>query len=84
MKILVIGMGQCGARIADEFSQQNHRAKSKRGMDIVTGAFAVSTDTSDLIDLTSIKADYRHRILIGAKQLQGFGVDGNNELGAQV
>jgi cell division GTPase FtsZ len=84
MKILVIGLGQCGARIADQFNRQNHRAKRKRGLEIVTGAFAVSTDMSDLIDLTYIKADYRHRILIGAKQLQGFGVDGNNELGAQV
>ena len=84
MKILVIGLGQCGGRIADQFSRQNHRAKSKRGLEIITGAFAVSTDTSDLIGLTSIKADYKHRILIGAKQLQGFGVDGNNELGAQV
>jgi cell division GTPase FtsZ len=84
MKILVIGMGQCGGRIADEFSRQNHRAKSKRGLEIITGVFAVSTDTSDLIGLTSIKADYKHRILIGAEYLQGFGVDGNNELGAQV
>ena len=84
MKILVIGLGQCGARIADEFSRLNHRAKSKRGLEIVTGAFAVSTDVSDLIDLTSIKADFKHRILIAAKELQGLGVEGNNELGAQV
>jgi len=84
MKILVIGLGQCGGRIADEFSRQNRRAKSKRGLEIVTGAFAVSTDTSDLIGLTFIKADYKHRILIGAKELQGLGVEGNNKLGAQV
>ena len=84
MKILVIGMGQCGGRIADEFSRQNQRAKSKRGIEIITGAFAVSTDTADLIGLTSIKADYKHRILIAAAQLHGLGVNGNNELGAQV
>jgi cell division GTPase FtsZ len=84
VKILVIGLGQCGGRIADEFSRQNHRAKSKRGIEIISGAFAVSTDTSDLIGLAFIKADYKHRILIGAEQLQGFGVGGDNELGAQV
>lgn len=84
MKMLVIGLGQCGARIADEFSRQNSRARSKRRVEIITGAFAVSTDMSDLIDLTSIKADYKHRILIGAKQLQGLGVRGDNKLGAQV
>jgi cell division GTPase FtsZ len=84
MKILVIGMGQCGGRIADEFNRQNQRAKSKRGIEIITGAFAVSTDTADLIGLTSIKADYKHRILIAAAQLHGLGVNGDNELGAQV
>jgi cell division GTPase FtsZ len=84
MKVLVIGMGQCGGRIADEFSRQNQRAKSKRRIEIITGAFAVSTDTADLIDLTSIKADYKHRMLIAAAQLHGLGVNGNNELGAQV
>ncbi len=84
MKMLVIGLGQCGGRIADEFSRQNSRARSKRGVEIITGVFAVSTDTSDLIGLTSIKADYKHRILIGAKQLQGLGVRGDNKLGAQV
>jgi cell division GTPase FtsZ len=84
MKILVIGMGQCGARIADEFSRQNIRAKHQRGLEIVNDVFAVSTDTSDLIDLISIKPDYSHRILIGAKQLKGEGVAGDNKLGAQV
>jgi cell division GTPase FtsZ len=84
MRILVVGLGQCGGRIADEFSRLNSQAKSKRGLEIITGAFAVSTDTADLIGLTSIKADYKHRILIGAEQLQGLGVAGNNELGAQV
>ncbi len=84
MKILVIGLGQCGGRIADQFNRQNHRAKSQRGIEIVNGAFAVSADTSDLISLSSIKADFKHRILIGAEQLHGLGVKGDNEQGAQV
>jgi cell division GTPase FtsZ len=84
MKILVIGLGQCGGRIADELSRQNDRARSQRGLEIITGAFAVSADAADLIDLTSIKADYKHRILIGAERFQGLGVAGNNELGAEV
>jgi len=84
MNILVIGLGRCGGRIADEFNRLNDRARGQRGLEIVSGAFAVSADMSDLIDLTSIKADYRHRILIGAEELKGFGVDGDNKLGAQV
>jgi cell division GTPase FtsZ len=84
MKILVIGLGQCGGRIADEFDRLNHRTGSKRGIEVITGAFAVSADMSDLIGLASIKADYQHRILIGAERLHGMGVDGDNELGAEV
>ena len=84
MKILVIGLGQCGGRIADEFSRLNDRARSQRRLEIVTGAFAVNADIADLTDLTSIKADYRHRILIGAERFQGLGVNGDNELGAEA
>jgi cell division GTPase FtsZ len=44
MKIVVIGLGQCGGRIADEFAKLNNKAKRQRGIEIVTGAFAVNTD----------------------------------------
>ncbi len=84
MKILVIGLGQCGGRIADEFSRLNSRAKRERGLHILSGVYAVSTDTADLIDLTSIKPDFHHRILIAAEELKGLGVQGDNELGARV
>jgi cell division GTPase FtsZ len=84
MKILVIGMGQCGGRIADEFNRQNIRAKKERGLEIMSEVFAVSTDISDLINLVYVRADYRHRILIAAKQLRGAGVIGDIKLGAQV
>jgi len=40
MKLVVVGLGQCGGRIADEFSRLNSRAKSRRGMNIITGCFA--------------------------------------------
>ncbi len=65
MKLVVAGFGQCGGRIADEFSRMNRKAHSQRGIEIVTGTFAVNTDAADLSGLTSIKRDYRHRILIG-------------------
>ncbi len=84
MKTLVLGFGQCGGRVADEFNQLNNRAKSRRGIEIVTGAFAVNTDTADLSGLYSIKADYKHRILIGGEKTRGHGVAKINELGAQI
>ncbi len=84
MKLVVIGLGQCGCRIADEFSRINKRAIAHRGIEIVTGAFAVNTDSADLSGLSSIKADYHHRILIGRRKTGGHGVGKMNEVGAEI
>ena len=84
MKLMVIGFGQCGGRIADEFSKLNSRAQSFRDIEIVTGAFAVNTDAVDLSGLTFIQSDYQHRILIGSRKTGGHGVGKINELGAEV
>ena len=84
MKLNVIGLGQCGSRIADEFARLNRRAKSQRGIEICPGVFAVNTDAADLSGLTTIKADYQHRILIGGRKTGGHGVGKINELGAEI
>jgi cell division GTPase FtsZ len=84
MKLVVVGLGQCGGRIADEFSRLNGRAKSRRGMTIITGCFAVNTDAADLSGLSSISNDHRHRILIGSRKTGGHGVGKINELGAEI
>ena len=84
MKLIVVGFGQCGGKIADEFSLLNARARSHRRIDVVAGTFAVNTDIADLSSLVSIKADYRHRILIGSRKTGGHGVGKINELGAEV
>ncbi len=84
MKIVVIGLGQCGGRIADEFARLNRKARAQRGIEIVTGAFAVNTDAADLSGLSAIGRDYQHRILIGGRKTGGHGVGKINELGAEV
>jgi tubulin-like protein CetZ len=84
MKLVVVGLGQCGGRIADEFARLNNRAKARRGMDIITGVFAVNTDAADLSGLTTISNDHRHRILIGGRKTGGHGVGKINELGAEI
>jgi len=84
MKLVVIGFGQCGGRIADEFARLNRRARGYRGIEIITGAFAVNTDAADLSGLTSIRSDYLHRILIGGRKTGGHGVGKINELGAEI
>ena len=80
MKFMVIGIGQCGGRVADEFVRLNRRARARRGIEIITGAFAVNTDSADLSGLTAIKADYQHRILIGGRKTSGHGVGKINEM----
>ena len=84
MKFVVVGFGQCGGRVADEFARLNRRARAQRGIEIITGAFAVNTDAADLTGLASIRPDYQHRILIGGRKTGGHGVGKINELGAEV
>jgi cell division GTPase FtsZ len=84
MKLVVIGLGQCGSRVADEFARLNKRARSQRRIEICPGVFAVNTDAADLSGLATIKADYQHRILIGGRKTGGHGVGKINELGAEV
>jgi len=84
MKLVVVGLGQCGGRLADEFARLNKRARGQRGIEIVTGAFAVNTDAADLSGLQTISGDYQHRILIGGRRTGGHGVGKINELGAEV
>lgn len=84
MKVVIIGLGQCGGRVADEFARLNVRARRHRGIEIVTGAFAVNTDAADLTGLSTIRPDYKHRILIGGRITRGHGVGKINELGAEI
>ena len=84
MKFVVIGLGQCGSQIADEFARLNRRAQVQRGIEIITGVFAVNTDAADLSGLASVRPDYQHRILIGGRKTSGHGVGKINELGAEV
>jgi len=84
MKLVVLGFGQCGGRIADELARLNRRARTYRGIEIITGAYAINTDVADLSGLSTIKPDYQHRILIGGRKTGGHGVGKINELGAEI
>ncbi|UCC90821.1 MAG: cell division protein FtsZ [Dehalococcoidia bacterium] len=84
MKLLVIGFGQCGGRVADEFARLGIRARASRGINIITGAFAVNTDVADLTGLSTIRPDYQHRILVGGQRTGGRGVGKINEMGAEI
>ena len=84
MKLTIIGFGQAGGRIADEFARINKNAINQRGIEICPGVYAVNTDSADLTGLRNINSDYKHRILIGGNKTGGHGVGKINELGALV
>lgn len=84
MKLNVIGFGQCGGRIADEFANLNSIARSSRKIEIAPCVIAVNTDSTDLSGLRHIPKDYRHRVLIGNRQTGGHGVGKINEDAAQI
>lgn len=84
MKLTVIGLGQCGCRIADQFARLNYKAHAQRKATIAPSVIAVNTDQADLTGLRFIKNDYTHRVLLGLRQTLGHGVGKINELGAQL
>jgi len=84
MKLIVIGLGQCGSRIADEFARLNNRAIVNRRIEIIPGTFAVNTDAADLSGLRFIGSDYQHRIVMGGRKTAGHGVGKINEMGAEI
>jgi cell division GTPase FtsZ len=84
MKLMVIGCGQCGGRVADEFARLNKVAHVQRGVDIITSAVAVNTDVADLSGLYYIKPDFKHRVLIGSKKTGGHGVGKMNDIAAEI
>ncbi len=84
MKLLVIGLGRCGGKIADELAKINKKAKAKRGLEIIVDAFAVDTDPADLNSLRAIKPDPQHRILIESPRTDGDSLVRMSEIGAGI
>jgi cell division GTPase FtsZ len=84
MKLTVIGLGQCGCRIADQFARLNFKARGQRKTAIAPTVIAANTDQADLTGLRFISNDYRHRVLLGLRRTLGHGVGKINELGAQL
>jgi cell division GTPase FtsZ len=78
MKLALIGVGQAGGKVVDEFLAYD----AETGADIVRGAIAVNTAKADLDGIDRLPTD--RRILIGQSRVKGHGVGADNELGAEV
>jgi cell division GTPase FtsZ len=84
MKLMIIGLGQCGNRVADEFGKLGKRAQSQRGANVITDAFAIDTDAAAMAGLQVIKSHKDRRIVIGEARTKSHGTGGLAEVGAQV
>ena len=86
MKIVAIGIGQCGCNIVDEFYNINNYARSffNRRIEILTDAFAFNTDEADLAGLRYVPKDRHHRIIVGAMRTHGHGVGKMNVTAARI
>ena len=78
MRLALIGFGQAGGKIVDQFVAYDRRTNS----DIVGAAIAVNTARVDLQGLEHIPEE--DRVLIGQSRVKGQGVGADNELGAEI
>jgi cell division GTPase FtsZ len=84
VKLLVIGLGRCGGRIAEEFARLNKKARARRGLEIVTDTFVVDVSRADLERLRAVRPDPRHRIHIESQRTDGEETARMSEIGAGV
>lgn len=84
MKLLVIGLGGCGGRLADEFARLNKKARRQRSVTVIPDVLAVNTNPADLSALRDVKADFRHRIRIGGRKAGFHSVGNISELAAEI
>ncbi|MFC6988053.1 tubulin/FtsZ family protein [Haloplanus sp. GCM10025708] len=74
MKSVLIGVGQAGGKVARALSDFD----SRNGFGAVRGALAVNSASSDLRSIPF------ETVLVGQAKVNGHGVGGDNELGAEV
>jgi cell division GTPase FtsZ len=78
MKVLVIGLGQAGGKIADQFMLDDRKSHFPHTIECL----AINTAKSDLMGLQYIPLE--DRILIGETAVKGHGVGADNKKGARI
>ena len=78
MKLALIGFGQAGGKVVDEFLAFDDRIDGG----FVESAIAVNSATTDLKGLEHVSKE--NRVLIGQARVKGHGVGADNELGAEI
>jgi len=78
MKVLMLGLGQAGSKIADLFLADDRKSHVPHTFE----AIAINTATSDLMGLQYIPQE--DRILLGETSLKGHGVGADNRKAAEI
>lgn len=78
MRLALIGVGQAGGKIVDEFIRYEKRTDAG----IIRGGVAINTARADLEGLTDVPEE--NRILVGQSRVNGHGVGADNELGSSI
>ncbi|MDI6655444.1 MAG: cell division protein, partial [Candidatus Hydrothermarchaeota archaeon] len=78
MKVLIVGIGQAGGKIADQFLMDDRKSHAPHTFE----AIAINTAVSDLTGLRYIPKE--DRILIGETLVKGHGVGADNKKAAQI
>ncbi|MCX6009301.1 MAG: cell division protein FtsZ [Chloroflexi bacterium] len=64
MKLMVIGVGDCGCKVAREFAELNKMARTERHVNIIACAYAVNNDQALLGELTKPGWEWLKPVLI--------------------
>ncbi|QCW03517.1 tubulin/FtsZ family protein [Natrinema pallidum] len=78
MKLALIGFGQAGGKVVDEFLAFDDAINGG----FVESAIAINSATTDLKGLDRVSVE--NRVLIGQARVKGHGVGADNELGAEI
>src|SRR4030043_865068 len=79
MRLMVIGVGDCGCRLAREFAELNKMARADLNVNIITCAYAVNNDQKLLGELTKPGWDWLRSVPI-----RGPLSDNTTEAGARL
>ena len=81
MRLMVIGVGDCGCRLAREFAELNRVARSERHVGIITCAYGVNNDQDILRELAKSRLEWLKPVAIrGALEHD----EKSNEAGAKL
>lgn len=64
MKLLVIGIGDCGCRLATEFAELNRTAKAKRRITIISRAYALNNNQHSMAASAKSKQEVLQHVFI--------------------